>query len=155
MDAEPLKLSEPKFVEGSAMRVAGHRGEYTREQTGEIPRQWDAFNAALYRAEGLGVIDDSTLGVVYPLTPMRYVTGVAIRPEAAVPEGWIAVTVPAQRYAVFAETGGVPAIRRALVMIFSEWLPKSGRRPADGPMLERYPADWVTSGNFEIWIPMA
>jgi len=151
MDAELVELAEPRYVDGGEMRVAGLSGEYTREQTSEIPKQWDKFNAELFAA---GLADDWTYGVVYPLATMRYVTGVVVAQDAVVPEGWVEVAVPAQRYAVFAATGGIAMIRRVWVTIFTEWLPKSGMKPTDGPMLERYPEDWASSGDFEIWIPV-
>jgi len=151
---ETATLAEPGYVDGPAMRVVGLSGEYTREQTGEIPRQWEQFNGELYRAGLPGRVDDWTLGVVYPTAPMRYVTGVEIDAAADTPAGWVEVTVPAQRYAVFRETGGVAAIRRVWMTIFSDWLPKSGVKVGEGPMVERYPEDWVTTGDFEIWIPV-
>ncbi len=147
----PVELAEPKYVDGRAMRVVGLSGEYTRDTTGQIPKQWEQFNAQLFAA---GLADDWTLGVVYPTALMRYITGVELAPGAQVPGGWIEVTVPAQRYVVFAETGGIAAIRRVWAAIFTEWLPKSGVKPSDGPMIERYPEDWMTSGDFEIWIPV-
>ena len=150
-DMELMTLADPRIVDGRMMRVAGLSEEYTRERTGEIPRQWQRFNQQLLQA---GLANDRTYGVVYSLAVMRYVTGVEIAPEAALPEGWIEVTVPAQRYVVFAETGGVTMIPRAWVTIFMEWLPKSGVKMTDGPMFERYPEDWVTSGDFEIWVPV-
>jgi len=151
MEVELMELAEPRYVDGAEMRVAGLSGEYTREQTAEIPGQWEQFNGQLERS---GLAYDSTLAVVYPLARMRYVSGIEVAPEAALPEGWVEVTVPAQRYAVFAETGGVPSIRRAWVTIFMDWLPKSGTKLTDGPMLERYPGNWMESGDFEIWIPV-
>ncbi len=149
---DQVELPQPRFVDGGAMRVAGLTGSYTREQTGDIPKQWDRFNGELDRS---GLPYDDTLGVVYPLATMQYVSGVEIQPDAALPEGWVEVTVPPQRYAVFAGAGGIPTIRQFFAAIFMEWLPKSGKKVADGPMIERYPHTWVTSGDFEIWIPVA
>jgi AraC family transcriptional regulator len=147
----PIQLAEPTFMDGPAMRVVGLSGEYTRETTDQIPKQWDQFNAQLFAA---GLADNWTLGVVYPTAKMRYVSGVEIAADAEPAPEWIEVTVPAQRYAVFAETGGIAMMRRTFVAIFSDWLPKSGVKPTDGPMIERYPEDWSKTGNFEIWIPV-
>ena len=149
----PALTLQPRLVEMPALRIAGLSGEYTRKTTAEIPKQWDEFNAQLaaseYHAAG------STYGVVYPLARMRYVSGIELADGAAAPEAWVEVTVPAQRYAVFAETGGVEAIRAAWQAIFAEWLPKSGLELTSGAMLERYPEDWLVSGDFEIWLPLA
>jgi len=154
MDVELVELGAPRIVEGQAMRVVGLSGDYTREQTGEIPKQWERFNAELGRGQVAGQVGEWTYGVVFPIAVMRYVSGVEITGDAEVPAGWVEVTVPAQRYAVFSETGGVAMIRRVWVTIFSDWLPKSEMKVADGPMLERYPDDWFQSGDFEIWIPV-
>jgi AraC family transcriptional regulator len=148
---DQMELPAPRYVDCGARHVAGLTGSYTREQTGEIPKQWEQFNGELYRS-GLPYV--YTLGVVYPLATMQYVSGVEIEPDAARPEGWVEVTVPPQRYAVFAGAGGIPTIRRFFAAIFMDWLPKSGRKVAEGPMIERYPESWVTSGDFEIWIPV-
>jgi AraC family transcriptional regulator len=145
---------QPRLVEMPALRIAGLSGEYTRETTSEIPGQWDRFNAQL--AQSTEYRDATyTYGVVYPLARMRYVCGIELTGDAAVPEPWVEVTVPAQRYAVFAETGGIEAIRVAWTAIFAEWLPKSGMELASGAMIERYPENWIDSGDFEIWLPLA
>jgi AraC family transcriptional regulator len=150
MDVELVELGEPRFVELATMRIAGLAADYTRETTGEIPKQWDRFNAELFAA---GLAENVTYGVVYPLETMRYITGVEVNGEDF-PASWMEVTVTGQRYAVFAETGGIPMMRRAWVTIFQHWLPKSGWKKAEGPMLEKYQADWSTTGDFEIWIPL-
>ena len=150
---ENIELAEPRYVDGPAMYVAGLSDEYTKEQTAEIPKQWERFIPELFgklRADAYGV----TWGVVYASTPMRYVTGVEIECGVALPEGWVRVEIPEQKYAVFAGSGGVPMIQRMWGAIWSDWLPKSGRKLAEGPMLERYPPNWVESRTFEIWVPV-
>ena len=150
----PALNLQPRVVEMPSLRIAGLSGEYTRETTHLIPQQWEDFNAQLARSQEYRAAA-STFGVIYPLASMRYVSGIELQPGAPVPEPWIEVTVPPQRYAVFAETGGVEAIRAAWQAIFSEWLPESGLELASRAMLERYPGDWLASGDFEIWMPVA
>ena len=41
------ELGEPSLREGAPLRVVGLAGEYTIEQIGEIPRQWQRFTAEL------------------------------------------------------------------------------------------------------------
>lgn len=143
----------PRVVEGGAMRVAGTSAEYTRETTGEIIGQWMRFNAELPSLEVVR-LPEETYGVIYPLAKMRYVCAVERVGDWPLPAGWVEVEVPAQRYAVFADTGGVARIRELWPAIYGEWLPGSGMETTDGPMLEKYPGDWVTSGDFEIWVPV-
>jgi AraC family transcriptional regulator len=146
-------LKAPRLVDGAAMRVAGLEGHYTREQTGEIPRQWDRFNPQ-WVSSPLRTPDDVTYGVIFASTPMRYVCGVVVSDEAQVPEGWVAVDLPAQSFAVFAETGGVEGLRATWPAIYQQWLPTSGYKQVAGPMLERYDDRWADAGEFEIWVPV-
>ena len=49
------------------------------------------------------------------------------------------------------------AIRRTFSAIWSKWLPESGHKPADAPVLERYGPEFNPvngTGGFEIWIPI-
>ena len=147
-----MALREPKFVDGGRMRVAGFEGFYTREQTAEIPAQWERFNAVLETADGRA--DEWTYGVTYPLPVMRYLTAIALEEGAPLPADWVEEEVPARRYAVFAEGGGVEGIRKTWMAIFAEWLPGSGMKVAGEPMLERYDDEWMRTGEFEIWIPV-
>lgn len=149
----PALNLQPRIVEMPALRIVGISGEYSRETTTDIPKQWDEFNTQLAASEYHAAA--STYGVIYPLASMRYVCGIEMPAGANIPEPWVEVTVPAQRYAVFAETGGIEAIRAAWQQIFSNWLPKSGLELTSGAMLERYPENWLASGDFEIWLPLA
>ena len=153
-DVELVTLPEPRLVDVPDMHVAGLSMDYTRERMGEIPQQWERFNTELDQS-GLPA-RVASYGVVYPMATMRYLTAVDTDPGAKLPEGWMHETIPAQRYAIFAATGGIPMIRRVWVTIWTDWLPKSGIKLAQGkPMLEWYPEDWVRSGDFELWIPVA
>ena len=145
-------MVEPRVVDGAQMRLAGLEGNYTREQTTGIPGQWERFNAVLDGTPGRA--DEYTYGVVYPTAVMRYLTTIALLDGAALPEGWVEAEIPAWRYAVFAESGGVAGIRQTWQEIFSQWLPQSGMKVAGEPMLERYDDGWMTTGEFEIWIPV-
>jgi AraC family transcriptional regulator len=152
-DVELVTLPEPRMEDVAEMHVAGLSMDYTREQTGEIPKQWDRFNAELEQSELPSRV--ASYGVVYPMTTMRYMTVVESDPGAKLPAGWIHATIPAQRYAIFATTGGISMIRSVWVTIWTDWLPKSGIKLAQGkPMLEWYPEDWIRSGDFEIWLPI-
>jgi AraC family transcriptional regulator len=150
---ELVTLPEPRLVDSPELNLAGLSVDYTRERMGEIPQQWERFNTELDQS-GLPA-RVASYGVVYPMATMRYITGVEIEPGAKLPEGWISATLPTQRYAVFAATGGIPMIRRVWVTIWTDWLPKSTIKLAQSkPMLEWYPEDWIRSGDFEIRVPI-
>ena len=152
---EPMtlaELGEPRVVDGAALLIAGISGEYTQQTTSEIPMQWDAINEVLDR---LGAFPVATYGVVYRASPMRYVCGLEASKLAALPEGWVEVEVPAQRYAVFGRDGGVEAIRSMWTGLWMNWVPANPGKLSDGPMVEFY-AEQFGMGNdhFEIWLPL-
>ena len=152
-EVELLELAEPRYADVPEMHVAGLSEEYTRERMGDIPKQWERFNAELAQSQLPSRV--ASFGIIYPEATMRYLTVVEAAPGATLPVGWISATIPAQRYAIFASTGGSAMIRRVWVTIWTEWLPKSATKLAQGqPMLEWYPEDWIRSGDFEIWLPV-
>ncbi len=147
-------LREPVFEERPAMRLAGLSGDFAREQMDQIPALWQRFNAELLSLPSGAWVGEATYGVVYPTPIMRYVCAVGLTQAATLPHGWVEENIPARHYAIFAETGGVAAIRRVWPAIFNHWLPHSGRKLAPGALLESYPPSWPQSGDFEIWIPL-
>jgi predicted transcriptional regulator YdeE len=146
------ELGEPRIIDGAPLRLAGIVGEYTQETMSEIPKQWDGLNIELDRR---GILPVATYGVVYRTQPLRYVCGLVGFQLAVLPEGWIRVEVPAQRYAVFARGGGVEAIRSMWTGLWMNWVPANPGKLSDGPMVEFY-AERFGMGNdhFEIWLPL-
>ncbi len=152
MDAmTPEELGEPEVREVAGLRVVGLSGEYTMEQTVEIPKQWGRLNAALDENGWTG----ATYAVVSRTTPMRYVSGVEVGKLKTLPDDWVEVEVPAQRYAVFAHKGGVEVIRRVWMGLGMHWMEAHKGEVGDGPMVEYYAAMFgMGDDRFEIWVPL-
>lgn len=91
-----------------------------------------------------------------------YVSGVEIAGGAAVPPDWIAVRIPAQNYAIFSHDGHVSTIRETARRIGEEWLPGSGREPAQAApgqpnLIERYGPEFdpnIGAGGIVLWLPI-
>ncbi len=88
---------------------------------------------------------------------MRYYSGVSLEDCAEVPPEWETVEVPAQHYVVFNRLGGgAPAVRSLWMGIWARWMPGSGRKPTQGPMVEYYSPQFTADGGgeFEARIPV-
>ena len=146
---------KPEFEEREALRVSGPIGEYTMNQLAEIPKQWIRFDAELERC---GLNQGPYFGVIFGEQgrPLRYVTAIRAEQVKVQPAEWEMVEVPAQFYAIFHGEGAAKVIQETWAGIWREWLGSSGRRVAEGPMVEFYPPGFGRGGHlrFEIWIPV-
>lgn len=60
-------------------------------------------------------------------------------------------------YAVLTHHGPASALGESYQWFFNEWLPKSGKKPANAPSYERYGPGYdpaTASGDTEIWFPI-
>lgn len=64
---------------------------------------------------------------------MDYLASVPVTKVETLPEGMEAATVPAGEYAVFEATGYHRQTQLVIDYVYSTWLPRSGRRRAEGP----------------------
>ncbi len=153
-----IKLAEPDIVKQSAMLLAGLSCRYAAGNNAEIPRQWQAFGAQM--ADIPGRIEADAFGVVYNMDDedaFEYLTGVEVVGFEDVPADFTRLRLEKLNYAVFRHDGHVSAVQATCHVIWNEWLPNSGQRPASQPFFERYPADFNSAtgeGGFEIWLPI-
>ena len=154
-------LAPPRFETGRAMLLAGVRGQHAFDRAAStIPAQWQAFQAL---GPLPGQQGDVTYGVMCASDAaarvFEYMCAVEVESLAALAPEVGRMRVPAQRYAVFTHRGGVHALRAAWHAIWTEWLPRSGHRPADTPDFERYDPQrfdaHLGAGEIEIWFPVA
>lgn len=148
-----------RYAEGRAMQVAGLRRHHTfADAPRTIAAQWEAFNA-------LGPIPGRRGAVAYgvmcgtQLAEQRfeYMAGVEVDGFDALPADLGRMRVPVQHYAVFEHRGHVSTLWQTWGDIWQDWVPRSGRTPADTPDFELYGADFdpVTGrGTMEIWFPL-
>jgi AraC family transcriptional regulator len=161
-DLPVIDLAPPTFREAGTMLIAGLRQYYTYEERGGIPAQWQRFQPHLGHIPG--GVGESAYGICMSAAPddregFDYICGVAVKSLDELPEGLSGLRLPARRYAVFWHGDHISTIGSTCAAIFSEWLPKSGEKTAEGPlmMIEHYDPRFdpkTGMGGMEIWIPL-
>lgn len=155
------KLESPRFVDEQSRIIAGLRGHYTRETMKDIPSLWERF--VPYLGKIPGQVGGVAYGVCFPSSDgFDYLSGVEVLSGSGLPEGFSVVTMPVQRYAVFAHRGHVSKLHETCDSIEREWLPKSQYAFAHGMpgapgFFERYGEKFdphAGSGDVEVWVPI-
>jgi AraC family transcriptional regulator len=142
------------------MIVAGLRGHFNDANWHGIPAQWQ-------RLLSHGRIPGQTGVVYYGLCfntagGFDYFCGAEVSEAAVLGSEFARVSLPAQRYAIFAHHEHVSKIRETCEAIWRQWFPASGHelaRPADGApdFFERYGEGFdpkTGTGDIEVWIPI-
>jgi AraC family transcriptional regulator len=152
-------IEPARYAEGRAMLVAGLRRHHTfADAPRTIAAQWEAFHA-------LGPVPGRRGAVAYgvmcgtQLAEQRfeYMAGVEVESFDALPADLGRMRVPVQHYAVFEHCGHVSTLWQTWGDIWQDWVPRSGRTPADTPDFELYGADFDPAtglGTMEIWFPL-
>ncbi|AOO82428.1 AraC family transcriptional regulator [Bosea vaviloviae] len=154
----PITLPEPRFVTEKPLLIAGFGGSFSYENTAGIPALWQRIAPHLGHIPGQ--IGHVCYGVSYNCDDhgqFDYIAGAAVSDFSELPAEFDRTRVPEQNYAVFEHRGHVTQIKRTYEAIWQDWLPKSGRKPADGPTLERMDErfDGATgNGVLEIWLAL-
>jgi len=158
-----VQLEAPTIKESAALIIAGFRERYAGGNMDGIVAQWDRF------APHIGKIPGETSLCAYglcfntsDLANLEYMTGVQVASLVGVPSEFSAVTIPAQRYAIFLHHGHISQLKATFDAVWSKGLPASGCKitpaAAGAPdFFEFYtnafdPA--TLTGTVEIWIPI-
>jgi AraC family transcriptional regulator len=139
---------EPRFENGRELLICGLSERYNMSNADRIPALWERFDPHIGGRTAYGVIS-----LIGDAGDFDYLCGV----EGSLPPEFTRLRIPAHAYAVFTHDGPVSTIRKTFQRIFTEWVPKSGRRLADTPRFERYSEDFDKNkgrGSVEIWIPI-
>jgi AraC family transcriptional regulator len=154
----------PRFESHGPLLIAGLQEHYTFERLDDIPKQWERFVPQLANVRGR--MGEADYGVCINMSAggkgFDYVTGVQVADLTNLPSGWMGVRIPAQSYAIFSHPGHVSTIRDTARATGEEWLPTSGREPAqpspgEPNLIERYGPQFDPStgtGDIELWLPM-
>lgn len=152
-----------KISDKKAFTVIGVQKRFTYDEAKkEIPKFWAEHyqtgkNAVVCGAYGVN-IDQSMGGKTF-----EYLIADDYDGQAAIPDGFVAKTIPAFTWAIFPCVGQMPSAMQAVNQkIFSQWLPNCREYEfAAGYAIEMYnnPADYpkgVQDENYycEIWIPV-
>ena len=150
-------VQSPEPVCKPALRIAGLSGLFNDTNKAGIPPLWDRLVPMLPVAgqsgwETYGVCAEQPGGEP---GAMLYMAGVAIEAGAPTPDGLELIELSAQTYLVFhqdLDAGPLqPQMLAAAREIWGERLPKSGRKLAQAPDLEFYPADFEP-GKADTWV---
>ncbi|MGL4636815.1 MAG: AraC family transcriptional regulator [Beijerinckiaceae bacterium] len=137
-----------------AFRLAGlaHKGDYNA-----IGTTFDRVSA-MAAAKGLFTADTRMFGVYFddpdsvPLSALRSFAGVSVAANYQ-PDGDMKLQdIPGGVSASLLHKGPYAELHKAYSYLYKEWLPQSGREPADNPPFEEYlnnprslpPTEWLT-----------
>jgi len=154
-----VDVAAPEIKERDAFRVVGLSTHCTFEDVSAIPGLWQAFND---REDDVpSAVGGAAYGVCCDADEagrFRYVAGVETTAATGLPAGMDAVSIPANRYAVFTHTGHVSDLPKTVYTIWNKALPDAGLEPRQDPDFELYDRRFDPStgrGVAEIWIPIA
>ncbi|MEM7024158.1 MAG: AraC family transcriptional regulator [Pseudomonadota bacterium] len=157
-DSLLVDLQPPRFERRPAFHVVGLSERCTFDTNHTIPALWRRFAPHIGRIPGQ--LGSTAYGICYGSDgegAFDYMAGVEVgQPDT--PPDLVALTVPAQRYAVFTHAGHISDIRKTTYTIWNKWLPESEVSPSGGPDFERYDERFdpdAGMGQVEIWIPLA
>jgi AraC family transcriptional regulator len=154
----------PRYETRGPMLIAGLRGHYTFATLDDIPALWARF--APYIGSVPGQLGEADYGLCIDMFAgtdgFDYVAGVEVDDLSNLPSQWAGVRIPAQSYAIFPHNGHVSTIRDTARRIGEEWLPGSGREPAQTlpgqpNLIERYGREFdptTGTGGIELWLPI-
>ncbi|KXO09573.1 Transcriptional regulator, AraC family [Moritella sp. JT01] len=89
---------------------------------------------------------------VTPIDKCRYVSSIVIGDDIQVNSPFILSEIPKGKYAVLYYKGHPEETIKAILSIYSDWLPDSGFEPDEFPVLERYLNDARVDGYLEMEI---
>jgi AraC family transcriptional regulator len=155
---------QPTLVHRPAFHVIGMAGRFTPATTSRIPELWERF--------ARGPMDTvphrrghHTLGVCVDADPatieeagFTYVAAVEVDRLDHVPPGMIAMTVPANTYAVFTHSGHISRLPDTVKQVWGRWVPSSPYAHVPAPDFEWYDERWdptTGEGEIDLYVPVA
>jgi AraC family transcriptional regulator len=151
-------LTKPRLEQRPPLLLAGISRNYRGGDNAAIPGQWQEFGPLIGRIDAQ--LGNTTYGVVYNMDEEDnhdYLCAVEVKSFDGLPAALARLRLPEQTYAIFQHPGHVSGIQATCAAIWGEWLPNSGRVPADAPFLERYGESFdprTGNGGLEIWLPL-
>ncbi|CAM5768032.1 AraC family transcriptional regulator [Bosea minatitlanensis] len=150
-------LDEPRIQRGKAMLLAGFGSRFGYEAFNGIPALWRRLASHLGHIPGQ--VGEVCYGVSHAADEngVDYLAGVEVASFGDLPPAFDRIRIPEQVYAVFTHHGHVTAIKGTFDAIWNEWLPRSGRKPAESPSFERYDERFDSqtgTGIVEVWVPV-
>lgn len=156
-------LPAPTFVDLGPLHLVGIRASYDFQSRHAIPVLWQSF------VPHIGHIPDAAGPEGYgaclsqdgrdPEEGFDYMAASAVTSRDEVPEGLVAISLPARRYAVFAHNDHISTIGATCGAIFAEAIPTLNLVPDDDRLilLERYGKGFdplAGRGDISVMIPL-
>lgn len=155
------KLEAPRFELTGELKFIGLAEPFGYGETAHIPNQWRRFMAEFYprithksQPIPVGIVTSNTDGD----TDLCYTCAAEVSRFDTAPAGLVNLAVKPASYAVFAHNRHVAELPQTYAAIWNDWLPASGRKPAEAPSLERANATFdprTGEGGVTLWIPLA
>jgi AraC family transcriptional regulator len=162
MEPKPaMQLEKPRFETHRAFLVAGFRGNFPEPPKG-LPELWGRFGPHIGKIPGqVGRVAYGVASAVSPQGACDYTAGVEVTDFSALSNDFTRITIPANRYAVFAHHDHVSTLADTIDRVLRTWLPQSGlalqQSSAGGPVFfERYGEAFdpqAGRGDVEVWFP--
>ncbi len=154
-----MTLEPPRFIEEPAKLVIGLSNRHAATGPERIPAQWSLFmtqyaGAIRHRLPG------APIAVCHNCDDEGQFDYVCAAPVARIddmPDGLVAVRIPAQTYAVLTHRGHVTALPRTYAAMWNEWFPANPWRPVNTASLEKHLDSFdprTGLGGVELWIPV-
>lgn len=149
----PFDVTGPVIHDEPAVNLVGYEGAFE-------PASGDLTIDALWAK--FGATDQWIKGAVAPVgygvchDGYTYFAGTPVAAGSPLPNGFAALALPAQTYAVYTHTGLAWSIPNARAKIEAE-APPRGFSFSDGPEIEFYPEDYSPTSpdaTMEIWLPV-
>ena len=160
-DLPVIELATPTFREVGTMLIAGIRQYYTYEERGGIPAQWQRFShtSATSPAASAGSAYGVCMRVADDREGFDYICGVQVKSLDELPEELSRLAHSGAPLRGVRAQGSVSTIGSTCAAIFGDWLPNSGFKRAEGPlmMIEHYDERFDPQsgeGGLEIWVPL-
>lgn len=158
-DGTSADLKPPRLVQDDEIMAVGLAQRHPFGNPHGIPVQWRTFMATMY-ADIPDKRDSTPISISGGMDDdgnFEYICAAEVRKFSKTPRGLIEVTLPPQRYAVFAHDGHVSGIGSTYNAIWNDWLPSSGERVANAPCIERHLPTFnpqTGMGGVDLWIPI-
>jgi len=158
-----MQFLEAHVVRKPAFDVVGMAGRFTPTSS-RIPELWGRFAPRIHEVRARRGLH--TLGVSVDVGPgpggevsFTYLAGVEVDGITDVPDGMIALTIPANTYAVITHTGHISRLPDTVRHVWGRWLPASRYRHLAAPDFEYYdPERWnpgTGDGDVDLYVPIA
>lgn len=154
------KLEAPRFERTGELRFIGLPGSFTYGEIAQIPSQWRRFMADFYpRIEHKS--QSIPVGIMTSGAEadgdLCYTCAVEVSRFNTTPEGLVTLAVKPASYVVFPHNRHITELTQTYTAIWNDWLPASGRKPAEAPSFEKPNATFDTrtgEGGVTLWIPL-